>query len=887
MRTPALFLLSFLVACNGDKPTDDTSAPLNDTGDDPVETGTEDDTGTPVLPTDIDGDGYTDDEDCDDANPAIYPGADEYCNDVDNDCDGVLDNDPVDPRTWYIDADGDGFGDSADGLASCDPMEDRVSTSGDCDDADDRVHPDALETCNGVDDNCDGDADGVGSVDATTWYADTDADGYGDPNAPSGGCEAPSGTVANASDCDDTDAAVHPGVLEDCDGVDNNCDGNVDEGEATSGSTFYADVDGDGFGDAASTRTACSLPSGYTTSSNDCDDTNASAHPGASEYCNGADDDCDSVVDENDAIDVATWYADTDGDGHGDINAPTLSCSQPSNTSSVPTDCDDADPAAYLGNAEVCDDTDNNCDGSTDEGVTTTYYADADGDAYGDSSQSVEACAQPTGHTGNGDDCDDAAFAVNPGETETCNGVDDNCDGSTDEGVLTTFYADADGDSYGDASSPTDDCALPTGYSSTDDDCDDALFDVNPGVTEACDSIDNNCDGSIDEGLLITFYLDSDADTWGDSANALEACTLPSGYSTAGGDCNDTDATLNLDDVDTDGDTTCDGDCDDDDATLNLDDIDADGTSSCDGDCDDDDATLNVDDVDTDGTSTCEGDCDDSATSVGICWAGVTTGVEFTCGLTSAGNVICWGENGFGQATPPPNTLFTSVSAGSRFTCGVTTSGSIECWGYNNSGESTPLPGTFEAVDSGDEYACGLTTSGSAECWGRDDAGQSTPPPNSTYVSVNVGRYFTWGLTGAGVPEIWGGFSYDDNTAPTGVLFQSINTNYRHTCGITSTNEVECWGIQDGTSEDYGQVTNTPLAGTFQSVSVGHFHSCALTTSGAAECWGSDGDGRSTPPAGNFQSISAGYEHTCGLTTSNTIECWGGNAQGQSTPPAL
>jgi hypothetical protein len=658
MRTPALFLLSLLVACNGNKPTADTSAPPNDTGD-PVETGTEDDTGTPVLPKDIDGDGYTDDEDCDDANPAIYPGADEYCNDVDNDCDGVRDNDPVDPRTWYIDADGDGFGDSADGLDSCDPIEDRVSTGGDCDDADDGVHPDALETCNGVDDNCDGDTDGVGAVDAATWYADADADGFGDPNAPSGGCDAPTGTVANATDCNDSDATVNPNALESCDGTDNNCDGNVDEGEATDGSTFYADADGDGFGDAASTLSACSLPSGYTTSSNDCDDADANAYPGASEYCNGADDDCDSVVDENDAIDVATWYADIDGDGHGDINSPSLSCTQPSNTSSVPTDCDDADAEAYLGNAEVCDDKDNNCDGSTDEGVTTTYYADADADTYGDSSQSVEACAQPTGHAGNGDDCDDNAIAVNPGETEICNGVDDNCDGSTDEGVLTTFYVDSDTDGYGDAANPTEDCALPSGYAGTDDDCDDDAIAVNPGATETCDGIDNDCDGTVDENDAAdaqTYYADADGDGYGDLYSPVVACAVPTGHVSNSTDCLDWD-----DSVFAGAAELCDGQVNNCGGTIPSDEVDddSDGYVEC-----------TVDGGGWDGVGAFSGgdDCDDGATGVNPGATENCDGIDNNCDGTidedSAANASTWyadvDGDGFGDDNDSGTTACTA-----------------------------------------------------------------------------------------------------------------------------------------------------------------------------------------------------------------------------------
>ena len=130
-------------------------------------------------------------------------------------------------------------------------------------------------------------------------------------------------------DCDDSDAAVNPGASEVCDTIDNDCDGTVDEDSATDVLTWYADADSDGYGDSASTDLDCYQPTGYVADATDCDDTDANTYPGASEYCDGHDDDCDGDVDEDSALDVSTWYADTDSDFYLDIASTDIDCYHP------------------------------------------------------------------------------------------------------------------------------------------------------------------------------------------------------------------------------------------------------------------------------------------------------------------------------------------------------------------------------------------------------------------------------------------------------------------------------------------------------------------------------------------------------------------------------
>lgn len=162
---------------------------------------------------------------------------------------------------------------------------------------------------------------------------------------------------------------------------------------------------------------------------------------------------------------------------------------------------------------EVCNTLDDDCDGLIDEGVKSIFYGDSDGDGFGVPEITILACSAPEGYADIIGDCYDANPAIYPGATEICNGVDDNCTGSVDEGLLITFYADNDGDSYGD---PTDFelfCEGIAGYVEANGDCNDANNLINPGATELCNNIDDNCDGNIDEGLNVTVTISASGPT--------------------------------------------------------------------------------------------------------------------------------------------------------------------------------------------------------------------------------------------------------------------------------------------------------------------------------------------------------------------------------------
>jgi uncharacterized protein (TIGR03382 family) len=321
----------------------------------------------------------------------------------------------------------------------------------------------------------------VGTSSATTASTDADCDDIG---------EATSAEVSASEDCDDADATSYPSATEVCDAAnaDNDCDGLADDDDTSVSratmSTWYRDADADGYGEAATTTSACDSPTGYVSNSRDCDDTLDQANPDGVEVCDedDVDEDCDGLVDDDDtslsASSRLTWYYDADSDGYGDASETISRCAPPPGYVSTGDDCDDSDEAFHPGALETdCDDPqDYNCDGS----VSTD---DADGDG-------AMAC----------EDCNDADGGIGPHAEEICDGIDNDCSGVVDGRDATdaqTWYTDGDGDGYGDNASAVVDCEQPEGTISVGGDCDDTSTGYNPGAVESdcSDPNDYNCDG--------------------------------------------------------------------------------------------------------------------------------------------------------------------------------------------------------------------------------------------------------------------------------------------------------------------------------------------------------------------------------------------------------
>ncbi|MBK8705730.1 MAG: putative metal-binding motif-containing protein [Saprospiraceae bacterium] len=503
------YLAGDLTATSGD--CDDTDGDINP---------------TTVWYKDEDGDGYSDGTtltqctqptnyylagdltaitgDCDDANPAIKPGATEVCDGIDNNCDGNTDE-GLAFVNYYLDGDNDGYGDNNgapyNACASPGPL--WITDNTDCDDSNNTVYPGAAEICDNLDNDCDGMTDeGV----QTTYYLDADGDNYY-TGSPVMACTSPGmdyvTSVIGGGDCDDDNSAVNPGANEIVNGIDDNCNGQTDE----TGITYYRDVDGDGYGDPNDSVLAGSPPPGYVLDNTDCNDNDPLEKPGQ------------------------TWYADTDNDGYSN-GITQVSCPRPvgykvaGELTQTTGDCNDANAAIKPGATEVCDGIDNNCNGMTDEGVLTTYFQDLDGDGFGNPFVSTQSCMTPANYVTNNQDCDDSDPLEKPGQT---------------------WYADLDNDGYSNGITQVS-CLRPMGYklagelTQTTGDCNDNNAAIKPGAMEICDGIDNNCDGMTDEGVLTTYYLDSDSDGYYTGSPVI-ACSPPSPayvtVVTGGGDCND------------------------------------------------------------------------------------------------------------------------------------------------------------------------------------------------------------------------------------------------------------------------------------------------------------------------------------------------------------
>ncbi len=572
---------------------------------------------------------------------------------------------------------------------------------------------------------------------------------------------------------------------------------------------------------------------------------------------------------------------DADGDGHDAVECGGA-------------DCDDADRSRFPGNLEVCDPGhhDEDCD------PLTFGVRDADGDGYPD----ARCCNVSGDEMRCGNDCDDAVGAVHPGEAESCDTFDNDCDGEVDESLPSFgFHPDCDGDMYGAAgTTEVRGCRMPderpdcpperleAAWATNASDCADDDGGRNPAVPEVCNGVDDDCDGMLDGP-----GEDDDGDGFADESCGGTDCdderaeVHPGAPELCDGMDTDCDGTAPDDELDLDGDTyvtstTCM------DATLRV------------GDCDDTVAlsapgaseACNVADDDCDGAvdeglSACDG------------VAAITVGREHACALRDGGSIVCWGGNARGElgdgttlmrAAPAEPVVGVSdavaISAGDEHTCVVRAGSTVACWGVNGYGQlgdgsttdrSTPVavPGVADAVDvvAASSFTCALRASGSVVCWGlnRDNQlGNGTGADSSTPVGVPVvagaiaiaaGGAGACALAAGGSIWCWGSNSQgqlgDGSTAarsaPVSVVdiadATAIALGDRHACALRGDRTVWCWGagtegeLGDGARSSRSRPVLVASIADVVAISAGGARSCARDARGRTYCWGDASSG--------------------------------------------
>jgi hypothetical protein len=391
--------------------------------------------------------------DCTDNDSNVYPGILEACNEKDDNCNGETDEiGAINCIDFYKDVDQDGFGLNADKRCLCAASGQYSAVfAGDCNDALPAVNPGADEACNGKDDDCDSKTDEEGATNCAEWYKDVDADTFGDVSNHKCLCAATTEyKVSIGFDCNDSNAFVNPGILEECNAIDDNCDGRTDEEGADGCDSYYYDNDGDSYG-VGTAKCYCGGTGKYTALLNaDCNDLDGTANPGADEVCNTKDDNCNGSSDEPGALGCTPYFLDTDRDTYGDSNQWACLCAQQGDFRATRGgDCNDGDEFINPGRTEVCNGKDDDCDTFADEDNATNcvdYYMDADRDTYGDVTKRRCMCLSIPGtyDATTANDCCDADANTYPGQVtyfsspNGCSKYDYNCSGSDEKQWTTT-----------------------------------------------------------------------------------------------------------------------------------------------------------------------------------------------------------------------------------------------------------------------------------------------------------------------------------------------------------------------------------------------------------------------------------------------------------------
>ncbi|MBX7194525.1 MAG: hypothetical protein K1X94_20885 [Sandaracinaceae bacterium] len=847
--------------------------------------------------------------DCDDMDVAQNPGQLEFCDMVDNDCDGQVD-DNTQAVSWYRDTDGDGFGAAASGTEiSCEPLTSMGYSllSSDCDDATRAISPAAAEACNGRDDDCNGVAD-FEIPGHPGDFENDDGDAF-----PDLACGAPFG-----EDCDDRNAATGPGETEICDGRDNDCDADVDEG-ATS-AVFYRDADADGYGSTmGGTIVGCMGMAGYVASGGDCDDSDPARRPGATETCNGRDDNCDGAADEG--VSLAPLP-------HAQVacvaGMTTIVRCDPNyeNCNGTTSDGCEIDLTTDEMNCRFCGNLCSSTGGETRECVAgDCRIASCPSGRRDCNGSAVDGCERTIGTTTDCSDCNDRCALAHVTRQACMSGTCSfdpatdcepgwaDCDGMVATGCETptgtAMNCSACGDActamqFCDASShtcrtSTTMCTAPLADCDGNGSCE---TNTTTSVT-SCGSCGRACSGGnatwscVAGGCSITACTGGFHDCDGIASNGCEAsptsvtacgascqvCMIPNGTPacTAGsctiGACNPGFADCNVHagdgcETSTSTDSANCGGCGN--VCNNLPNV-ATGTclaSSCNV------VTCDPGFADCSAPNPgCETDIANDPSNCGGC--GRVCGVGGACQSGTCDEVL-------------------QVANGQYHTCALRSSGTVVCWGYNANGQLgdgsttdslTPIvvPGLSDVVDlvAGWEHTCALLSDGHVRCWGGNSNGQlgdSTGTDQPSPVAV-----------------------LDDTSLELDRVTRIESGRYT-TCALRTSGVLWCWGLNNadmiasGGASVYGTATSVSFASKggparVSAFALGATYLAVLVPSDGRVYATGDYPGDFGPGWSGFAElwtdvsdiveIASGNDHVCIRRLSGIVECAGSNTNGQ------
>jgi hypothetical protein len=496
------------------------------------------------------------------------------------------------------------------------------------------------------------------------------------------GCEPSPGLSDKGGDCDDTRPDVHPGALEKCNSIDDNCD-DLTDNDVEEPNTFYQDADGDGVGDETDSVKVCFAPEGYVAVAGDCDDSDPAT------------------------LGFSTWYLDEDGDGWGNPHDTVADCLPPSsNRVGRGADCDDTNSEIHPDAIEICSggEVDEDCDGLINDADTDNLdpsdgirvWLSVDGDPYGNPLVENMRCAVGDGWVDNRDDCDDR-------DPENDNAACPYREISAGGNATCAVRGDARLECWGDASI-ADEGNVPGGI----------FTNVAVGYNHACalNSIGRlDCWGNLDaEDRYNTEEVLSDVSAGGQYTCAL--AIVGSSFE----DLLDDTAALDSDRIEAQ-DLQCWAEGAE--YRLGVADqefarFDAGKSHAC---------GLLV----PGGDVRCIGVCDrGECASFGTEWTDVATGRNFTCATSPETGAACWGEH----PADPEDGAFSRIAAFGLNVCAATNGGALVCWTSTLMGTPLDPPSqVFEKWDIGALHGCGISpaTKG-AICWGDDRFGQSSPP---------------------------------------------------------------------------------------------------------------------------------------------------------------